>query len=162
MDAIELLTQQHRDVEHLFDEIREADSTDRSSLLEELADSLTIHATIEERIFYPGVKRDETAALLEHSVEEHLEVKRTLADMLDRDTEDDDTIYGEPLEKLIKEFTDHAQEEEHQLFPKVRSLFEAGYITQLGDRMVKLVNELESEEDVSGHIYDETDAPAQI
>lgn len=45
--------------------------------------TLAIHTTIEERIFYPGVKRPETAGLLECSVEEHLAAKQVLATLMD-------------------------------------------------------------------------------
>jgi hemerythrin-like domain-containing protein len=162
MNAIELLAGQHREVEQLFERIRQTDGQERESLLEEMADALTVHAAIEERIFYPGVKRPDTEALLQHSVEEHLGVKRLLADMLDRDAEDDESIFNGSLEQLINDVKTHVEEEEQRLFPRVRSTFEAATLDELGDRMSRLAGELESEDDVSDHIYEETDAPAPI
>jgi hemerythrin superfamily protein len=162
MNAIDLLTQQHREVERLFGEVQQNDGVDRSEKLDEIADALTIHTAIEERIFYPGVKRPQTEDLLKRSVEEHLEVKRILASMLDRDAEDDDSIFNGPLQNLIKDVKDHVEEEEQQLFPAVRTFLGTDELDALGDQMTKMTQELAGEEDVSEHIYEETGAPAQI
>src|SRR5205085_623906 len=90
MNAIELLEGQHRQVEDLFEQMKEAETArEKERLFTDIADKLAVHATIEERHFYPAVKAKETEAILRESVEEHLTVKRTLADLLDMDAGDE-------------------------------------------------------------------------
>ena len=81
MNAIEMLKKQHREVAKLFERFQQAKSADgRQQLFEQIADKLAIHAAIEERHFYPSVKNKATDDLLLESVEEHLEMKRIIAD----------------------------------------------------------------------------------
>src|SRR5207248_8250160 len=57
MNAIELLDQQHDDVENLFKRFDATeDSREKESLFTEIADELAIHTTLEERHFYPAVR----------------------------------------------------------------------------------------------------------
>src|ERR1700749_4202818 len=81
LDVLELLTNQHTEVDALFDKL-EKGKGNKAALFLELADKLAAHATVEEKIFYPAVMLEKTKDLLMESVEEHLEIKRTLADML--------------------------------------------------------------------------------
>ena len=137
MEAINLLTQQHRAVDKLFDRIQAASPEDQFAILEEIAHALTIHTGIEERIFYPAVRNPETEDTLEQAAEDHLEAKRILADMLDADPEAED-LFGEPLHSLIDDVQRHVQMEETELFPKVRASFDARTLAELGERMGEL------------------------
>src|SRR2546423_14353691 len=134
MDAIELLMQKHRDVEDLFEEIEEAEASEKREIFEEIADQLTIHATIEERHFYPAVKDDErTSALVMESLEEHLAVKRLLADLLD--IEPKDATFDAKIAVLKEQVQHHVKEEEKELFPKVRKALDAEILTALAQEM---------------------------
>ena len=74
MTAIEMLKKQHREVSAMFDKLEGAKSAgQRRQIFDAIADALAIHATIEERHFYPAVKNKATEELLLESVEEHLE-----------------------------------------------------------------------------------------
>src|SRR5688572_15335032 len=56
-DAITLLEGQHRTTERLFVELAaDPEGRDLRPVLLELADVLTVHATLEERLFYPVVR----------------------------------------------------------------------------------------------------------
>src|SRR6202008_4488678 len=61
-DAISLLTQDHREVEGMFKEFEQAKKSDddgaKSEIVKRVCAALTVHAEIEEEIFYPAV-RDE-------------------------------------------------------------------------------------------------------
>src|SRR3954451_25396658 len=121
MNAIDMLEEQHREVEDLFDQLREAETPkEKERLFTEVADKLAIHATIEERHFYPSVKAKETEALLLESVEEHLPVKRILADLMETDAGDDS--FDPRIKLLREEVSHHVEEEETELFPEVRKL----------------------------------------
>jgi hemerythrin superfamily protein len=159
-DAIDLLTSQHRMVEEMFKklEAERPGSTEYRRLFADLADALAVHATIEEKIFYPGVKREETEDLLEHSVEEHLEVKRVLATLLE--TAPDGDARGE-LEELAGLTEEHVIEEERDLFPRVRELMAADELRDLARRMNDLEAELRQGEPRT-EVPNETDEPAPI
>ena len=89
MSAIDLLESQHREVEKLFQKIEKASKgEEKMRLFEEIADKLAIHAAIEEHHFYPAVKEKRTEDILLESVEEHLVIKRTIADLLKLDVGD--------------------------------------------------------------------------
>src|SRR5215467_2088848 len=111
MNAIEMLKQQHREVETLFEEFEEAESVEaRRDTFNEIADALAVHATIEERHFYPTVKDQETEGILIESVEEHLEVKRAIAELLEMDAADD--LFGAKVKALREDVENHVAEEE--------------------------------------------------
>jgi hemerythrin superfamily protein len=160
-DAVELLTMQHRAVEEMFDEIQQQKpgSAAHRRLFGDLADALAIHATIEEKIFYPSVKRPQTEDLLEESVEEHLEVKRILATLME--TAQDGDVSAE-LEELAGLTEEHVIEEEQELFPKVRKLLAAEELRQLAMRMTELESELRREGEPRAHIPEETEQAAPI
>jgi hemerythrin superfamily protein len=83
MDALKLLKQQHDEVEELMETLEKARKMERKqAVFIELADKLAAHATMEEKLFYPSVKAKKTEELVLESAEEHLAVKRVLADML--------------------------------------------------------------------------------
>lgn len=159
-DAIELLTSQHRMVERLFQQIEQQrpGSAEHRRLFDEVADALAVHTTIEEKVFYPGVKRGDTEDLLEHSVEEHLEVKRVLATMLETPPDKDTSAELEELAGLTEE---HVIDEEHDLFPKVRKLIAREELRELARRMIALEAELRRGEP-RAQIPDETEEAAPI
>src|SRR5436190_24115541 len=90
MSAIDMLESQHREVEKLFAAFEKASAAKKRDIFLQIADKLAVHATIEEKHFYPAAKNDETEDLLAESVEEHLSVKRLIADLLEDD--DDETL----------------------------------------------------------------------
>jgi iron-sulfur cluster repair protein YtfE (RIC family) len=160
-DAISLLTEQHRQVEELLSQLSE--QSPRSAAFrrtfDELADALAIHSEIEEQIFYPSVKTEGTGELLEESVEDHLEVKRVLATMMDPDADGD--IFAE-LEQLGGLTEEHLIEEEHELFPKVRQQLDAATLRRLGARMNEMVEELRREGAPRMRVPEETKEAAPI
>src|SRR5437588_5367384 len=56
VDAISLLKEDHRKVERLFKEIEEAPNAKRGQLFKEVAKELTVHAELEEKLFYPTAR----------------------------------------------------------------------------------------------------------
>src|SRR4029453_14863268 len=115
MNAVKMLKQQHREVEKLFKRLDAARTEEpRRKAFEEIADALAVHATIEERHFYPGVKNQETEELLLESVEEHLEVKRLIADLMEMDDSEDE--FEAKVKVLQENIEHHVEEEETELF----------------------------------------------
>lgn len=145
MDAIELLKTQHREVEELFDQLEQAEDADeKESLFAELADNLAVHAKIEEMHFYPAIRAKETEDLVLESLEEHLGVKRVMADLLDLDSEDE--TFQAKCKVLKEQVEHHVKEEEEELFPKVKKLLSSEELIALAQEMVATADELEDEE----------------
>lgn len=160
-DALELLESQHRQVEELFLRLAELTPRDREfqNLLAEMGDALAIHAAIEEQIFYPAVERRQTESFLERAVDDHLQVKRVLATILENAESRD---VAQELEELAGLTEEHVLDEEMDLFPAVRKLFDAGELRELADRMTQLEAQLREEGDPRLHTRDELEAPASI
>src|ERR1700710_2242763 len=125
MNAIDRLESQHSEVADLFSQIEDAgdDADLKGDLFEEIADKLAIHAAIEEHHFYPAVKANRTEDILLEAVEEHLTIKRTLADLLKIDA--DDKTFDAKIKVLKEEVEHHVEEEESDLFPKVKKILTA-------------------------------------
>ena len=161
LDATDLLKAQHRYVEKLFAEIQKSNGARKGAAFRELADMLAIHATIEEKIFYPSVKTARTADLLTESVEEHLAMKRTLADLMEMD--EDDEEFDAKLKVLEEEVTHHAkQEEERKLFPLVRAEKDEDFMAALAGEMIALMVALDQRGNPRAAVPSETAAPAPI
>jgi hypothetical protein len=161
MNAIKMLKQQHREVAKLFKEFETAKAdAPREKIFIQIADALAIHATIEERHFYPAVKEEQTEELLLESVEEHLEVKRIIADLLDMEAEDEE--FEAKMKVLQENVEHHVEEEETDLFPKVEKLFDAETLEDIGVAMADTEEQLRSEGNPRDAIPSETDAAAPL
>lgn len=115
-EAVELLTAQHREIEALFEKFRDAKSgSQKKRVAEKIADRLAAHSKVEETLFYPTAFVDTTEHLLREAVEEHLVMKRILADILDMDG--DDPQLSSKLAVLEEIVRHHVEEEEGELFP---------------------------------------------
>jgi hemerythrin superfamily protein len=142
MNALKLLEEQHAEVEELLTKLENVRSEEkRKALFTEMADKLAAHATIEEKLFYPAVKSRKTEDLVLESTEEHLSIKRVLADMLTLEV--DDEQFDAKLSVLKEQVDHHAhEEEEKELFPKVRKLLSKDELEGLGGEMAALFEEL--------------------
>lgn len=142
INALELLSQQHDEVDELISQIEDSeDAAEKQQLFEDLADKVAAHATIEEKLFYPSVMTDDTEAQLLEATEEHLAIKRVLADMLAMEVTDD--RFDAKLVVLKEEFRHHARdEEEGKLFPKLRKMFSQDELAGLGNELLAMFEEL--------------------
>jgi hemerythrin superfamily protein len=160
MDPIKLLESQHREVETLFQRF-ESGKGNEFALCQDVCDALALHAELEEAIFYPQTKDRQTEGLLQHSVEEHLQVKRCIAELTQQRPE------GEELKRRMQELKqlvqDHVQEEEQELFPKVEKLFDQATRDSMGDQMQELMENLRGKEgELRQQAAQQTDRPAPI
>ena len=139
-DVLELLTEQHKEVDQLFENL-EKGVGDRRAQFQELADKLAAHATVEEKVFYPAVMAKDTNSLLHESVEEHLAIKRVLADMIEMRLDDD--TFKAKLSVLKEQVSHHAhKEEEKKLFPIVKDLMSRDERAALGNEVLVMFTEL--------------------
>ncbi len=163
MNAIDLLKHQHREVEELFEEIEDAGEgavQTKERVFRGIANALALHSEIEERIFYPEAKASETEDVLRESVEEHLSVRRLIADILEAGPED--VQFDAKVNVLKEQVEHHVEEEEQELFPKVEKARSADELEEMGLRMQQMAEELASEGEPAESISAHTDAPSQI
>ena len=123
-DATVLLQRDHADVKKLFKQYEkladaEADGEERQALATQICQMLTVHATIEEEIFYPAAREAEVEEdLLDEAEVEHASAKDLIAQI--KGMSPDDELYDAKVKVLGEYVNHHVQEEEGEMFPKCR------------------------------------------
>lgn len=128
IDAVELLTKQHREVEDLFEQFEKAGDNakdKKKQLAEQICNALTMHTMIEEEIFYPatraaGGEEEETEDMVDEAIVEHASAKDLIAQIREMSPEDD--LYDAKVKVLSEMIDHHVEEEEKEMFPKTRKL----------------------------------------
>jgi len=146
-DATTLLAKDHKDVKALFkryDKLTkaEADGSERQELAEQICQMLTVHATIEEEIFYPAVREaDVDEDLLDEAEVEHASAKDLIGQIQSMSPDDD--LYDAKVTVLGEYINHHVAEEEGQMFPKARraKVDLEGLAGQLKERKDALMSE---------------------
>jgi hemerythrin superfamily protein len=119
-DAIALLKEDHRAVEKLFKEFEEAKGEGRKQkLAKRICLELTVHTMIEEEIFYPACEGKVDEDLLKEAYVEHDAAKLLVAEIEAAEGQDDD-FFDAKVQVLSEQIEHHVEEEEKELFPKVR------------------------------------------
>jgi hypothetical protein len=134
MDALELLHEDHQKVKSLFQQAEEAEGDELQRICAQIKNELEIHAHIEETIFYPAMEKyDELKDMVAESREEHQEIK----DLLQEISSDDEDLDAK-LEELMEVVEHHAEdEEEGEMFPKIRELVAAEELERMGEQLQK-------------------------
>ena len=148
MDAIKLLKDQHDEVEALFKQIERLGDRDdgaKERLFIQIADKLAVHASIEEKIFYPAVRASQTDEIVNEAYEEHLGVKRVLSDLLDLEVTDE--TFDAKLKTLKEQVEHHVEEEESELLPKAKKVLTSDQLLGLAQEMTAMQVELEEKGD---------------
>lgn len=141
-DAIALLSADHKEVKALFKEyekLADAEDDGRQDLAEQICAMLTVHATVEEEIFYPAVHEAlDEPDLVDEATVEHSTAKDLIAQI--QESSPDDELYDAKV-KVLGEYIDHhVKEEEAELFPQAKK---AGLDMQmLGEQIAARKEEL--------------------
>ncbi len=140
MDAIALLKTDHRSVEQLFQQFENVGDrafSTKAKVVTQIVRELSVHAEIEETLFYPAAAKAaaQTKSMVLESLEEHLGVKRILADL--EKMEPTDERFDAKVTVLIEQVRHHVSEEEEDLFPKVGGGLSHDRLDELGDEMDK-------------------------
>jgi len=113
-DAIALLKADHRAVEELFEKFEKATASERKrKLAEEICLELSVHAEIEEEIFYPACEGKVDEDLLKESYVEHDGAKVLIAEIMNGGPSDE--FYDAKVKVLQEEIEHHVEEEEKRL-----------------------------------------------
>jgi hemerythrin superfamily protein len=140
-DALDLLQRQHDEIRSRFEEfegLSSRASKKKDALVQSIVTDLVKHAEIEEQVFYPAV-REELDGLddeLDEDLEEHHAAELLLSEL------DGATSDGERFDAKVKVLQEtvlhHLEEEESDLFPKVREGLDERRRRELGGAMVEL------------------------
>ena len=113
-DAIALLKADHREVEELFEKFEKASGADRKQkLAQQICLELSVHAQIEEEIFYPACEGKIEEDLLKESYVEHDGAKVLIAEIIKGDPSDE--FYDAKVKVLQEEIEHHVEEEERRM-----------------------------------------------
>ncbi len=139
MDAITLLRNDHKTVETLFKRFEKAGDqayTQKRAIVERIIEELSIHAAIEEQVFYPvtsaAVPATRDFAL--ESLEEHHIVKWVLSELEDLDPKSE--RFNAKVAVLIENVRHHVEEEQTDYFPKVREAMTRTELADLGQALI--------------------------
>ncbi len=138
MSAIELLKQQHREVDGLFQRIRASTGDEKISLLGQVAEALTIHAALEEHFFYPFAREQGVEGLIDESFQDHAEVKQLISEILQ--VKQTDPRLDELCMRLERMVTEHVTQEETSLLPKVEAQANPDELLSMRAEMQEAVN----------------------
>jgi hemerythrin superfamily protein len=145
-DAVELLTADHKTVQKLFKDFEKlkekGSSKDKSAIVEQLRRELTIHAQLEEEIFYPAVRNAiEDDDLMDEAEVEHEGVKDLIAQLESMSPGDD--LYDAKVTVLGENVDHHVKEEQDKMFPKAKKA--KVDLQALGQEMSQRKKELQEE-----------------
>ena len=147
-DAIALLKADHRAVEELFEKFEKTNGYERRrKLAEEICLELSVHAQIEEEIFYPACEGKVDEDLLKESYVEHDGAKVLIAEISSGSP--DDEFYDAKVKVLQEEIKHHVEEEERRMDGLFAQARKAGLDMdalgqQLAARKAKLVEQFKA------------------
>ena len=136
-DVIEILEQDHREVEEMFAELEslrgastEEEQERRKAVTERVTIELVRHSVAEEVLVYPRVEDKVSAEEAEHAREEHAEAEETLHRLEKLDA--DDPAFDDELATLMAEIRHHIADEEGQMFAHMREVIDQDELRKLG------------------------------
>jgi hemerythrin superfamily protein len=144
MDAVALLKADHRTVEDLFETYENSKGKGaKAKLAQQICLELTVHATIEEEIFYPAVKGQVEDDMLDEAYVEHDGAKMLIAELMAGSPDDD--FYDAKVKVLSEEIKHHVKEEEGRdgIFAQAKK--NGVDMTELGERLAARKAELKKQ-----------------
>jgi hypothetical protein len=149
-DAIALLKADHREAEELFEQFEKATGDGRKQkIAEQVCLELSVHAAIEEEIFYPACEGKVDEDLLKESYVEHDGAKVMIAEILAGGP--DDEFYDSKVKVLSEEIEHHIGEEEKRMEGLFAQARKAGLdMDALGEQLAARKQELTAEYKAGG------------
>ncbi|MEA2681685.1 MAG: hypothetical protein QOK05_13 [Chloroflexota bacterium] len=138
MNAITVLKNDHKKVEQLFkrfEKLGDEAHQEKGAVVKEIITELSVHAHIEEEVFYPASRREveSTEDEVLESLEEHHIVKWTLSE-LDK-MKPTDERFDAKVTVLMESVRHHVEEEETELFPEVSKALSRKELNEIGERL---------------------------
>ena len=149
-DAVALLKEDHRTVEELFAQFEKASGDGRKqNLATEICTELSIHAQIEEEIFYPACEGKVEEELLKEAYVEHDGAKLLIAEIISGQPSDE--FYDAKVKVLQEQIEHHVEEEEKRLEGLFSQARAAGLdMDALGQELAARKEQLKAEIEANG------------
>ena len=119
-DAIALLKADHKRVAALYEQYASTrSSSKKKALVATICQELSIHAQVEEEIFYPAVKAAlKDKELVPEATVEHATLKELIAQV--KDKEPDGEMFDAKIQVMSEYTKHHVKEEQTEMFPKAQ------------------------------------------
>lgn len=140
-EAITLLRADHKLVSGLFEEYEKTRSNSKKkNLVAQICTELSVHAQIEEEIFYPAVKQAlKDKELIPEATVEHATLKDLIAQV--EGVEPNGEMFDAKIKVMSEYVKHHVKEEQNEIFPKAKhtdlNMLELG--AQLAERKAELL-----------------------
>ena len=120
-DATTLLRADHKHVSELFADYEKARSpSKKKELVDQICTELSVHAQVEEEIFYPAVKQAlKDKELVPEATVEHTTIKDLIAQV--EGIEPDGEMFDAKIQVLSEYVKHHVKEEQNEMFPKAKT-----------------------------------------
>ncbi|WP_416901459.1 hemerythrin domain-containing protein [Micromonospora echinospora] len=136
-DVIDVLTADHREVEALFVELESRQGTPehRRQLVDVVIAELVRHSVAEEAYVYPAARKalPDGDQVADHEISEHADAERTMKDL--ESVDPSDPRFDQLLTHLTSTIRHHVQEEETDLFPRLRAACAHEELVELADKV---------------------------
>lgn len=139
-DPVAMLKEDHEKAKHLFDEFEDAEDDEaRGDVVKTALRELTVHAALEEEIFYPAVREklgDDD--MMDEALEEHHFAKVAIAEL--EKMQPGDERFDAKFRVLAEMVRHHIEEEESELLPEAErlGLDLAGLARRMASRKLEL------------------------
>lgn len=146
-DAIALLKKDHKVVKKLFADYKklcdtDSDSEEKQALAVQICSELTVHATIEEEIFYPALREEMDADdLLNEAEVEHASAKELISQL--EEMGPDEALFDAKVTVLGEYINHHVEEEESEMFKEAKKM--TLDMAALGEQLMERRDELRDE-----------------
>ncbi|TDC75738.1 hemerythrin domain-containing protein [Micromonospora sp. KC606] len=136
-DVVDVLVADHREVEAIFVELESRQGTPqrRRQLADVVIAELVRHSVAEEAYVYPAARKalPDGDRVAEHEISEHAEAERTMKKLETLDPAD--ARFDELLAHLTSTIRHHVQEEESDLFPRLRAALAREELVELAGKV---------------------------
>lgn len=136
MDAIEFIIEDHdrfRDALNRYEELGDEQTDEKRVLIDDLIERCVRHGVMEERVFYPFVM-DQVPDLeddVREEIEEHHVLEVVMAEL--QDVAADHPQFDAKVEVFAENLLHHLEEEEEELFPRLRDELSSEVLSELTD-----------------------------
>ena len=141
-NVIDVLTQQHREAEQMLTQLK-GTGGENVTLLETAGQDLRIHMKLEEDLLYPFLRNNipNGNELMAEANKEHTEAREAIA----KCESTSGAAFEQALQTLTEGVLHHVEEEEGEIFPKMRENVDQSKLEQFGQQVLEQYEALKAE-----------------